>query len=152
MDCSTGKILITEQAQGIVNNKTVYSANGELISGSKSYPGSYAEAVLKSIEVISQKISGLFPQTGYVVSVNDDQVIIDLGQDNGVILSQTYIVFRKIKDILHPITNEKIGFEKEVVAAIKITNIEKNLSVCSIIKIQNNNIVKPGDFVILKTD
>ena len=153
VDSSTGKVLFSEKSEGKVTNKTVYSAGGELISGAKIYPSAYAEAILKAVESIAPKISELFPPVAYVVSVSENRVMIDVGQDSGVVPGQMFIIFRKGKEIIHPVTKKILSSEKEVIACVEINKVEKGLSSGFIIEIKQGNngnaaSIIPGDFAI----
>jgi len=153
VDCATGKILSAEKSEGIVHNKTVYSADGVLISGARQYPQAYNEAILKAVEEIIVKIAELFPPVGCVVLVKKKSVTIDIGQDSGVKSGQKYVIFRKGKEILHPVTKKSLGFDKEPLAIIRIEGAEQSMSVGvidQIIREDNEEIeIKVGDFAIL---
>jgi hypothetical protein len=63
-----------------------------------------------------------FPQTVY----------LKFNKDGDAHLGGTYVVFRKGKEVLHPITGDRIGYQTVLLGTVKLNRIDKKLSVAQI--------------------
>ncbi len=65
-------------------------------------------------EKLTADIDEMFSRfTGYVVSVEDNDLITDLGRDKGVYDGMKLKIYRKNEPIIHPITKQVLGNKKD---------------------------------------
>jgi len=76
-----------------------------------------------------------FPQTAFV----------KFKKDGDAHLGGTYVVFRPSKEVLHPITGERIGYQTVLLGVVKLQRIEKKVSVVQIGSTWDE--VKRGDLI-----
>ncbi|MFC1619969.1 CsgG/HfaB family protein [Candidatus Neomarinimicrobiota bacterium] len=149
VDAITGRILLSQNAMGQEKSKIVVTSEGTVVSGAIDYGATYAKAARNAIEIAANKVSTLFPLLGYVVSADDLDVVTDIGEERGASAGDSFIVFRSTTEILHPVTGEHLGWNKDVIASIRIHTTEKSLSTGRILSIKGDSfMVIPGDLVI----
>ena len=149
VDAVTGKILLSQNATGREESKIVVTSEGTVVSGAIDYGAVYAKAARSAIKFAANKISSLFPLLGYVVKADEQEVVTDIGEERGVSVGDYFIVFRSTTEILHPVTGAHVGWNKDVIASIKIQTTEKALSTGKILSIKGESFkVIPGDLVI----
>ncbi len=90
-------------------------------------------------------IKKFFQRDGYVVSVEKDRAIIDIGKGN-VKEGEVFDVYREGKDIVHPVTGKVIGKETQTVGKIKVINVQDGFSVATI---ESGTGIKTGDRIKL---
>lgn len=150
VNVSTGRVVISESARGSDSAKVITTANGTVVSGPTNYDPLYHEASRQALDRAAALVSTAAPLVGYVVSLGDHAITIDLGEDRGVKTGDTFIVFRKGAEIVHPVTKERVGWEKTIVAAAEVTVTESELSTARIINTASGSEIKPGDLVIYR--
>ncbi|UCH10023.1 MAG: hypothetical protein JSU61_12585 [Fidelibacterota bacterium] len=149
VDATTGEIMLSQHASGKNENKIVATSEGTVVSGAIDYTAAYAKAAGQAIDEIGVKIRNLFPLLGYVVSIEGDRVVTDIGEERGVMAGDRFVVFRATSEITHPVSGEHLGWNKEVLAAFTVQTTEKNLSTGDITSRANETTtVQPGDLVI----
>lgn len=67
-------------------------------------------------------VKEFFQRGGYIVKVEAQRVIVDLGRDK-VRIGEEFDVIREGKEIVHPITKQVIGKERERVGSIRIEEV-----------------------------
>ena len=149
VDATTGKIMLSQQASGRNENKVVVTSEGTRVSGAIDYAAAYAKAAQQAIDGIGLKMGNLFPLLGYVVNVDGNRVVTDIGEERGVAVGDQFVVFRVTTEIRHPVSGERIGWNKEVLATLKIRGTERSLSTGEVIsKADESSFIIPGDLVI----
>jgi curli biogenesis system outer membrane secretion channel CsgG len=149
VDATTGEIMLSQHAAGKNESKIVTTSEGTVVSGAIDYTAAYAKAAGEAVDDIGVKIRDLFPLLGYVVSVDGDRVITDIGEERGVMAGDHFVVFRATTEIIHPVTGEHIGWDKDVLAALIVRTTERNLSTGEVTsKADETTILQPGDLVI----
>ncbi len=99
-------------------------------------------------EKLTADIDEMFSRfTGYVVSVEDNDLITDLGRDKGVYDGMKLKIYRKNEPIIHPITKQVLGNKKIFIGDIEITEVFDTYSNAKISKLTRS--VKPGDLVTM---
>jgi curli biogenesis system outer membrane secretion channel CsgG len=147
VDAITGRILLSRNAMGREESKIVVTSEGTVVA--IDYGATYANAARSAIDIAANKISTLFPLLGYVVMADDLNVITDIGEERGVSVGDMFIVFRSTTEILHPVTGNHVGWNKDVIASIRIHTTEKTLSTGKILSRKGESYkVVPGDLVI----
>lgn len=137
IDATTGAIVMSSQAQGLVKKK---SSGFQALIGNEDYSKSsqvqvtaevYDQAVLQAIQQIAGRINDLNPTEGCVAQVLGSEVYLDIGIEQGVEQGQRFQVYREGL----PITNASgqiIGVAKTKVAIIVVKSVEGGMSVCEI--------------------
>ena len=151
VDASTGKVIYAEQALGQVDKKIIEDSRGKVVSGNINSKDEYSVVLKQAIGDSVKKIAAKFPLLGYVVSVQGEQVITDVGSTKGVQPGSQFIVFRKGQPIIHPATGKTLGWSKQIIALIQIDSSEETMSTGKILALKDAK-EKPqaGDLVILK--
>lgn len=150
VNVSTGRVVISENARGSAEAKVITTASGEVVSGPTNYDPLYHEASRSALDKAAALVSAAAPLVGYVVMQGDQGITLDLGEERGVKEGDTFIVFRRGNPILHPVTGERVGWEKSVLAALEVTSTEADLSHARVINSAGNASLKPGDLVIYR--
>lgn len=146
-----GRVVISESAQGSDDARIITTADGRVISGPTDYDPLYVRATVAALEQVSDLVSNAAPLIGFVISVRDRSVVIDLGAGRGVQLNDRFIVFRRGQELLHPVTNERIGWEKTVLAVLEVRVVEASLSTGEVmVTVDRDVVIVPGDLVIFE--
>ncbi len=99
------------QTKGGVNIRTPGFVTPEEIEESGVLAESSAETTMLT-----------FPQTAFATFKKSGDVHV----------GATYLVFRKGKEILHPITGERVGYQTNLIGTVKLLRVDKNFSVVQI--------------------
>ena len=150
VDVSTGRVTISETAKGAAEARVITSADGSIISGPTNYDPLYHEASRLALDRAAVLVSGAVPLVGFVVAMENRNVTLDLGESRGVKSGDTFIVFRRGEPLLHPVSHERIGWNKSILAAVQVTDTENDLSHGRILNSAPGAELKPGDLVILR--
>jgi len=151
VDATSGQVIYSEQSVGRVDKKLIIDSRGNIVSGNRDPKSEYAEACRKALSQACAQIAAKFPLLGYVVSVQGDQVITDVGSARGVQPGSQFIVFRKGEAVIHPATGQKLGWSKEVIALIQIDSSEEKMSTGRVLTLKDaGRSPQAGDLVILK--
>ncbi|MEO8296021.1 MAG: CsgG/HfaB family protein [Gemmatimonadota bacterium] len=150
VNVSTGRVVISESAKGSDSARIITTANGSVVSGPTNYDPLYMEASRRALNRSATLVSAAAPLVGYVVALGDRTVTIDLGENRGVKTGDTFIVFRRGAEIIHPVTRERVGWEKSILAAVEITVTESELATARILNSASGAELKPGDFVVFR--
>ncbi|MGH7598188.1 MAG: CsgG/HfaB family protein [bacterium] len=98
-----------------------------------------------SLQNLSQMISDLAARfkadlplvNGYVISVQDEKVTIDLGNKNGIRKGMKCHVYREGAPIVHPVTGEVLGKNIEELCEVQITDVFDAYALATITKPKN---------------
>ena len=148
VNTSSGKLLLSESALGVSKSKLVKTADGVIVSGAVDYNSAYADASRDAIMKVGSKIADLSPLIGFVLTVDPNQILIDVGEEQGVKNGDTFVAFTVGDEILHPATGKHIGWKKEILQELKVVSTEKIMSSTVKIHSQSSKQLNPGDFVI----
>ena len=149
---TTARVVISETAEGSAEDKIITTASGEIVSGPTNYDPLYLNATAEALENAAQLVSAAVPLIGFVINVQEKELIIDLGEGRGVHPGDSFIVFRRGEELRHPVTGERIGWNKTVLASLEIIATEENLSTGEIVAVVDRDVeVQPGDLVILRS-
>ncbi|MEJ5338034.1 MAG: hypothetical protein WHS43_00025 [Aquificaceae bacterium] len=80
-----------------------------------------------------QGIRDFFQREGYVVKVEGNRALVDLGRDR-VRSGEEFTVFREGKEIVHPVTKQVIGRERERVGRLRIEEVQEAFSYARILE------------------
>ena len=148
VNTTTGVIDLSDFALGIFEYKIVRTADGVVVSGAVEDSYAYAEAARDSIAKVGHKIADLSPLVGFVISVEAEQILIDIGEEQGVKIGETFVVFKVEDEILHPATGHRVGWKKKVLQALQVISTEKTMSATKSVHTQSTQPVEVGDYVI----
>tara|TARA_Y100001970_G_scaffold140892_1_gene173537 strand:+ start:1014 stop:1979 length:966 start_codon:yes stop_codon:yes gene_type:complete len=150
VNTTTGQILLSETATGTSEVKQITNKNGTVVEGIFDMNAQFAAAAKQAIERVSIKIANLSPLIGFVINVEEDIIVIDIGEEQGIEKGDQFVAFTVVEEIFHPVTKERIGWKKEILNELKIVSTEKTMSNAKITKSQSTKSLNPGDFVISK--
>ena len=148
VNTTTGRILLSESAIGVSESKLVTTADGVVVSGAIDYNSAYADASRDAILKVGNLIANLSPLIGFVLTVDPNQVLIDVGEEQGLKKGDVFVAFTVGDEILHPVTGKHIGWKKEILQELKVVSTEKTMSSTVKIRSQSSKQLNPGDFVI----
>ena len=98
--------------------------------------------------LVPQELKEFFNRSGYVVQKEDKKVILDLGKGKAF-PGEKFVVERKGKPIVHPVTKKVIGYQREETGKVEISRVEENFSEARILEDKG---IKAGDSVRLLVD
>ena len=99
-------------------------------------------------EKLTDDIDHMFEKfSGYVVSVEDNDIITDLGREKGVYEGLEMKIYRKSEPIIHPITKQVLGNKKIFIGDVKIGEVADGYSYAKVTK--QVRAVKPGDLLTM---
>ena len=145
---TTGKILLSETAEGLSSGKEIRDADGRLVQGVLEDDAAFAQAARDAVDQVSAKIAGLSPLIGFVVLADDGELTIDLGDASGVAAGDRFVVFRLGEEILHPVNGTRLGWKKDILQELEIDRTQKQMSTGTIVKSAKGAEAAPGDLVI----
>lgn len=150
VNTTDGKILLSESAVGISESKVVTTADGTVVSGAIDYNSAYADAARDAVQKVGSRIADLAPLLGFVVAVSGDEIIIDVGEEQGIKVGDRFVVFNVLGEILHPATGKHLGWTKNILAEIVVRSTEKIMSTGAITarKSETSNDPAVGDYAI----
>ncbi|MFN3975977.1 MAG: hypothetical protein ACK4LT_02830 [Aquificaceae bacterium] len=102
--------------------------------------------IVKAQEALD-KVREFFDRQGYVVKVEGSKVLIDLGKDR-VRPGEEFEVIREGKEIIHPITKQVIGRERERVGRIRVEEVQDSFSYARLL----DGSAKEGDRIKLRVE
>lgn len=85
--------------------------------------------------------------SGIIAYFDDRRIIIDLGSEQGLEPGMIFTVYRVIKEIRHPVTNEILDEITEDIAEVTVTEVKEKSANCTFLAPGN---IKIGDRVTLK--
>jgi hypothetical protein len=150
VNVSSGRVVISENAKGTAEARVITTGSGEVVSGPTNYDPLYHEASRQALDRAAALVSTAVPLVGYIVARGADGVTLDLGEDRGVKASDVFIAFRRGSPILHPVSGERVGWEKSILAVLEVTSTEVDLSQARVVNAASGAELKPGDFVIYR--
>lgn len=148
VETSTGKVVFTESADGRAEMKVVTDAHGEVISGARNPETEYVKAATAAVLTVSQKLAAGIPVVGFVVSVDGERLVTDVGSERELSKGQRLVVLRPAKRLVHPVTKKPLGWEKEILGQAEVEAVELSTSRARIRKPQAP--IQPGDIVVVE--
>jgi len=73
------------------------------------------------------------PLSALIIGIEDSKIIIDKGRVQGVRPKDIFTVYKRGKKIVHPETQKTLGFLKEIIGKIEITDVEENFAIGRVI-------------------
>ena len=152
VETGTGRVVISQSAEGAAEAKVITTADGTIVSGPADYDPLYLDATVAALDSVSRLVSTAVPLIGFVIAVNGPDIMIDVGEGQGVKAGDTFIVFRKGDELKHPVTGNRIGWQKTVLAAIETVSTEQALATGRVTVVSDAAVqIAPGDLVMLRS-
>ena len=136
LDVETGATRLAESAVGVVDKegrsdggilaelgKKKEQPGQEPAPRSEGISGGYGEAARSAVDILIAKLRTAFPIEGYIADVDADGVTIDLGRSDNVSVGDRLKVVKMGKEILDPVTKEKLGFKTADLGEVEITEV-----------------------------
>ncbi|MDH5643641.1 MAG: CsgG/HfaB family protein [Gemmatimonadota bacterium] len=151
VNTETGQVIISRSATGVAEDRIVTTASGQVVRGPTDYDPLYLQATVDALEQAAQMVSYAAPLIGFVVNVQGDDVMIDLGESRGVSEGDSFVVFRRGEEIVHPVSGDRIGWNKSVLAEIEIQSTQRDLATGEIVTVVDRDVqLVPGDIVFFR--
>ena len=154
IDTTSGEVVASERIRGEAGKSGVnlgLSQNGwsgELSSFAETPMGQAAQdCINKAVVFIAHKMETTAVE-GVIVSVSEQSIIINLGQNYGINAGQKFTVRRQGEALTDPATGEVLGnSEGAVVGTVEVTSTREKLSYC---KLVDGELPARGDAVFVK--
>jgi hypothetical protein len=88
---------------------------------------------LISTETYEEIKKDFTPLSALIIGIEDSKIIIDKGRVQGVRPKDIFTVYKRGKKIVHPETEKTLGFLKEIIGKIEITDVEENFAIGRVI-------------------
>jgi TolB-like protein len=147
IDVATGEVVFAEKADGRKNASVImdkYSKRHNMHLPAAKFI--FAEAAQRAIGKIVAALYDINPLEGYVVALDGNEAMIDLGREHGISKGQAFIVYRAGEVIRHPVTGAVVGVKRMELASLKIMEVDAATSVGRISG-EDKDLVRPGDKV-----
>lgn len=79
-----------------------------------------------------QSVREAFPPFGYIVKIDGENVVVDLGSEAGVQEKDVLEIVREGEKIIHPVTGEVLPSEMVVIGELKVLSTSAQLSQCKL--------------------
>lgn len=149
VDASTGQVVVSETAKGSAEARVVTTAKGEVVSGRTDYDALDVDASRDALEKVARRLADAFPLVGLVAQADGSSVFLDAGAARGVRPGDSFVVFRKGREITHPTTGEHLGWEKTVIGSVQVTSADARLATARVVRLVNQGTpIAPGDVAV----
>ncbi len=109
-----------------------------------------ADSTDSTIERLINQIDTMFPPVeGYVVSVVEDELMLDLKRGDSIKIGNKLKLIRYGEMLYHPVTNKQLGRKEKEIGEVEVLNIGTNFTRARIFKLKDSNKVQKGDGVRL---
>jgi hypothetical protein len=142
---------ITKGPRGLNAKLKLFTQDQGLILAEESFQDINTFEVSKLREnfvTMYYNIKNKLPYRGYVLSRRGLDVTLNLGSMNGVRLGQELALAQILKVNRHPKLKSMVGVEKEIIAKVKVTQVEPYLSFAQIIFEKETGVVAMGSKVL----
>jgi curli biogenesis system outer membrane secretion channel CsgG len=154
IDTTSGEVVASERIRGEAGKSGVSLGlsqrgwSGEMSSFAKTPMGEAAQdCINKAVVFIAEKMETTAVE-GVIVSVSEQNIIINLGQNYGINVGQLFTVRRPGETLTDPATGEILGnSEGAVVGTVEVTSAREKLSYC---KLADGELPARGDAVFVK--
>lgn len=135
-----------------VTSRIVDTETSEVMSVLDVYTEDVTNASVKTLmTALAAKIARNFPVVeGIVISRSDDQVMTDLGTPQMVRQRTGAIIYRKGKEIKHPVTGKSLGFDTEKLGEGYIDEVQESFSKLKLGDRYRDRAIRPSDLVVTK--
>ena len=149
VDASTGQVMVSETAKGSADAKVITTARGEVVSGRSDYDALDVDAARDALERVAVRLSAAFPLVGLVAQADGKSVFLDVGAARGVRTGDTFVVFRRGREIVHPTTHRHLGWDKTVVGSVRVTSADAQLAKGTVLQLADPGVpIAAGDVAV----
>ncbi|MCS7262265.1 MAG: hypothetical protein NZ560_02450 [Aquificaceae bacterium] len=96
---------------------------------------------------LSERVRGFFQREGYVVKVEGDRVLVDLGRGRAFV-GEEFDVIREGREVVHPVTRQVLGRERQKVGRIRVEEVQEGFSYARLVE----GIAREGEKVRLRLE
>ncbi len=80
--------------------------------------------------LLEQSIREAFPPLGYIVQINGNDYVVDLGSEAGLQAKDTLEVIQEGEQIIHPVTGQILAAPMKVIGQLKVMSVSPQLAIC----------------------
>jgi TolB-like protein len=133
-----------------VNARVIDTETSEaIVAKDEQVEGTALPDIEKTVEHVAIMIYNELPLVeGYVVSIDGDQVYIDLGTSKGIRKGSKCVVFREGDKIVHPVTGEILGSKVSKLGELVVVDAQQKLAAAKVVSREQD--FKVGDKVVVK--
>jgi len=151
VNATTGQVVISETAKGSAEDKIITTASGTVVKGATDYDALHVDAARNALEAVTARLAQSFPLVGVVAQADAKEVFLDAGAARGVQPGDGFVVFRRGREITHPTTKRRLGWEKQAVAVVEVTSADADLAKARIVTIADPAVpITAGDIVVAR--
>jgi TolB-like protein len=133
-----------------VNARVIDTETSEaIVAKDEQVEGTQLPDIEKTVEHVAIMIYNELPLVeGYVVSIDGDQVYIDLGTSKGIRKGSKCVVFREGEKIVHPVTGEILGSKVSKLGELVVVDAQQKLAAAKVVSREQD--FKVSDKVVVK--
>ena len=90
-------------------------------------------------------IQAFNPVEGVVVSIDNDEIFLDIGAGRGAQVGQEYTIFRKGAAFAHPVTGKTLGHYEDVLGWAQIRRVDSEFSTATFVAAPDKPRPQPAD-------
>jgi len=106
-----------------IDARVIDTESAAIIVADDVYSGSSdAQSVKNAIENLAKKMIEALPLVeGYIIKIEGDQVILDVGRTGGLKRGMKCVIYKEGAPVKHPITGEILGKETKILGEVLVT-------------------------------
>ncbi|MDP3981336.1 MAG: DUF799 family lipoprotein [Chlamydiota bacterium] len=153
VDVETGQVMLSASANGISTRDVMFGQDPNtgqryaVMGTTQVSPVIFSEASRYAIDDIVTKIFNLYPLEGYIVSRDPEYAVIDLGSAVSIKPDDLFNVYRIGNKIVHPVTGEVLGEEKELIGKVKVKQVMGDV-LSKVLILKGTRDIKPRDRIL----
>ena len=136
-DTTTGEVLDSVRIDGNANRSAIAAGGNILGAGfntnqfQKTPLGSACQdAIDKAVAFIVQKMDRI-PWQGSIVTIKEDQVYINAGQNSNINIGDEFIVYKKGEELIDPVSGASLGSTIKNIGEIKVQSVDEKFAIAS---------------------
>lgn len=135
-----------------VTSRIVDTETSEVLSVLDAYTEDTSAGSIKNLmTALAAKIARNFPVVeGVVISRDDERVVTDLAAPQMVRQRAGAIIYRRGKEIKHPVTGKSLGFDTEKLGEGYLDEVQENFSKLKLGERYRDKVIQANDLVVTK--
>ncbi|MFQ5868911.1 MAG: CsgG/HfaB family protein [Candidatus Zixiibacteriota bacterium] len=148
----TGSIAIGEDGSLKIWGRLVNTETGKLVTAQDAYASASDLTGIRTASTdLAVKIYNDLPLVeGYVMDVEGDNLVLDLGSEKHMKRDMQCVVYREGEDIKHPISGEILDKKKIYLGEVVLTQVQERSSLSNLIIKEEKSKISVGDKVVVK--
>jgi hypothetical protein len=148
----TGSIAVGEDGSLKIWGRLVNTETGQLVTAQDAYAStSEQNGIRTASRDLAVKVYNDLPLVeGYVINVEGDNIILDLGADKHMKKDMQCVLYRDGEEIKHPISGEALYVKKIYLGEVVLTQVQERSSLSSLITTEEKAKISIGDKVVVK--